>query len=84
MVIITSANSRYLRKERYEQSDVDNFIKPLIDGLKEYFGDDNKVQTVIAEKKMLDEKYAEEDFDFLECSLVTITDFKARDIVLNI
>ena len=73
----------YLRKERYEQSDVDNFIKPLIDGLKEYFGDDNKVQTVIAEKKQLDERYDEQDFDFLECSLVAITDFKARDMVLN-
>ena len=74
----------YLRKERYEQSDVDNFIKLLIDGLKEYFGDDNKVQTVIAEKKMLDEQYEDEDLDFLECSLVVITDFKARGMVLNI
>lgn len=73
----------YLRKERYEQSDVDNFAKPIIDGMKEYFGDDNKVQTVIIKKKMLDEKYDKEDLDFLEGSLIMITDINAEETILG-
>ena len=74
----------YLRKERYEQSDVDNFTKPIIDGMKEYFGDDNIVQTVIVEKKMLDEQYDEKDLDFLECSLVVITEYGAKSMIMNV
>jgi len=73
----------YLRKERYEQSDVDNFIKPIIDALKEYFGDDNKVEAIIAEKKQLFEEYHQEDLDFLESSLVAILDIKARKNLLT-
>lgn len=73
----------YLRKERYEQADADNFAKPIIDGMKEFFGDDNQIQTIITKKKMLDEKYDKEDLDFLEGSLVMITDISAEEKILG-
>ena len=45
----------YLRKSRYEESDLDNFLKGIIDALKPFIGDDNKIVTLIAEKKLLED-----------------------------
>ena len=73
----------YLRKDRFEKSDVDNYIKWFIDSFKEYIGDDKQIATLIAEKKQLDDNYEEADLDFLETTLVYITEHRARSDLLK-
>ena len=62
----------YIRKERYDTNDVDNFVKTIIDALKPYVGDDSKVVVIIAEKKLIGD-YPIEDLDFLEQVLLVVT-----------
>jgi len=72
----------YLRKERFESNDVDNFLKAIIDAIKEYTGDDSSVVSVLAVKKLL-ENYPEEDLDFLEQIFIAITDPQAGSDILR-
>jgi len=74
----------YLRKERFETSDVDNYVKWFIDTFKEYIGDDKQVETLIAEKKQLYDDYSKEDLDFLETTIVYITEHSAIEDILTI
>jgi Holliday junction resolvase RusA-like endonuclease len=67
--------SIYLRKERFEKQDVDNFIKVIVDSLKPFIGDDKNIISVSAEKKEL-ENYTQEDMDFLEQVVITIIEIK--------
>ncbi len=72
----------YLRPEKYRKNDVDNFVKIILDSLKEYIGDDRNVLCVIAEKKKL-ENYPDEDMDFLEQIVIYITDPSAKKDILK-
>lgn len=72
----------YLRKERFEKDDTDNFIKVIQDSLVPYVGDDKNIVSVIAEKKQL-ENYPDEDMDFLEKVVVLITDPAAKSDILK-
>jgi len=74
----------FLSKKRFSDADVDNLAKPIMDGLKHYFGDDNRVTVLITEKRMLSEQYPKDDLDFLENSLVVITDAMVRDDIIRI
>ncbi len=67
----------YLRPERYKTHDIDNFLKAIIDSLKEYTGDDSKVVCILADKYQL-EDYPKEDLDFLEQAFIVVADPKAR------
>jgi Holliday junction resolvase RusA-like endonuclease len=62
----------YLRIEKFESYDVDNFLKAIIDALKEYTGDDRDVVSVLAVKKNL-EGYPENLYDFIEQTVVAVT-----------
>lgn len=79
------------RKDRYPVIDVDNIAKPILDAMKPYFGDDKetsngdrKVKVLIVEKKMLDATYPEDDLDYLENSVVVITDAMVRNDIVKI
>ncbi len=72
----------YLRKERYEKNDVDNFLKGIIDAFKPFIGDDSKITTLIAEKRKLG-NYQEADLDFLEQIMIVLTDPQARGDILK-
>lgn len=73
----------YLREKRFKTWDVDNFVKAIMDALKEYVGDDSKVVTLIAEKKKLG-PYPAADMDFLEQIFIVVTDPRAKaDIFKN-
>lgn len=72
----------YLRKERFETNDVDNFIKVTLDAIKTYTGDDRNVVSVIAEKKIL-EGYPVQDLDFIEQILLVITDPEAKADIMK-
>ena len=72
----------YLRPKKFKTHDVDNFLKAIIDSLKGFIGDDNKVVSIFADKFQLI-NYPKEDFDFLEQVLIVITDPKARSEILK-
>jgi len=62
----------YLRERSYYQNDLDNYIKVMLDALKKFIGDDNKIVCLIVEKKGI--IGAEEiDLDFFEQSLMFIS-----------
>ncbi len=67
----------YLRKDRYEKNDVDNFIKVIVDSLKPFIGDDSRIVSILAEKKLLG-NYPKEDYDFLEQVFILIADPDAK------
>lgn len=67
----------YLRKERFETNDTDNFIKAIIDAVKVYIGDDKNVLSILTEKRCLD-GYPVLDLDFLEQTLLVIVEPEAR------
>lgn len=72
----------YLRPERYESYDIDNFLKAVIDSLKEFIGDDNKIISLLVDKYKI-EDYPKEDLDFLEQVLIVVTDPKAKQDILK-
>lgn len=73
----------YLREKRFQQgNDVDNFLKPVLDALKVFIGDDTKNVLVIAEKKRLP-NYPEADMDFLEQIVIVVTEPAARADILK-
>ena len=72
----------YLRKEKFQKYDVDNFLKAIIDALQEYIGNDRDVELIIAEKKSL-EGYPVEAYDFLEQIVVAVTTPNARSDILK-
>ena len=41
----------YLREKKFLKSDIDNYIKVIIDVLSEFIGDDSKIVSLIVEKK---------------------------------
>jgi len=69
----------YLRKVKYENSDVHNYHDLVIDAFNPYIGDDSKITSVHLEKKKLNEKYPKEDLDFLENTLVVIVEDKHKN-----
>ena len=71
----------YLRKERFETHDVDNFTKAILDALKVYIGDDRNVISLIVDKKPL-EGYAPIDLDFVEQVVLVVTDPEAKKDIL--
>lgn len=63
----------YLRDKRYlSGNDVDNFAKLILDSLKPFIGDDDKITTLMVEKKLLS-NYPKEDLDFIEQAVVVVT-----------
>ena len=72
----------YLRPEKYNTYDVDNFLKAIIDSLKDFIGDDNKVVSILADKLRL-ENYPKEDLDFFEQVLLVVTNPRARLDILK-
>lgn len=72
----------FLREKKFNKYDVDNFAKAIIDSLKDYTGDDNKVTSVYIEKFKL-ENYPVKDLDFLEQAVILIADPKARQDILK-
>jgi Holliday junction resolvase RusA-like endonuclease len=75
----------YLRKRNFEQSDIDNYVELIMDALKCYIGDDKNVVNLIVDKKMLYEEYDPSDLDFLENTLVLVSEPLAKkDIVISI
>lgn len=73
----------YLRKVKYENSDVHNYHDLVIDAFNPYVGDDSKITSVHLEKKKLNEKYPKEDLDFLENTLVVIVEDKHKNDLLK-
>ena len=73
----------FLSKKRYS-TNVDNIAKPIIDAMKPYFEGDRKITVLIVEKKMLDEKYPEDDLDYLQNSMIIVVDANYRDVFLKI
>lgn len=52
--------------------------------MKPYFDGDGRVKVLIVEKKMLNTNYPEGDLDYLENSLVIITDAMVRNDLIKI
>jgi hypothetical protein len=72
----------YLRLEKYEKYDLDNFLKAIVDSLKPFIGDDKNIVTLIAEKKIL-HGYHTADLDFLEQIFILITEPSAKADLLK-
>lgn len=67
----------YLRPEKFDTYDLDNFLKAIIDSLNAFIGDDSRVVSILTDKiKLMD--YPKEDLDFLEQVIIVIGDPKAR------
>jgi len=67
----------YLREERFNTYDLDNFLKAILDALKQFIGDDSKITSISTDKYKL-ENYPKEDMDFLEQVIIVVTDPGAR------
>ena len=73
----------YLRKKNYESSDLDNYAELILDVLKLYSGDDSQITTLLLDKKMLYNNYDKSDLDFLENTLMVVTEEKAKQDFLK-
>ncbi|MDP4012022.1 MAG: RusA family crossover junction endodeoxyribonuclease [Candidatus Nanoarchaeia archaeon] len=73
----------YLRPKKAETQDIDNFSKVILDALKEFIGDDSKVNTLIMKKYKL-ENYPKEDLSFLEQVVILVTDPKASSTLSEV
>jgi len=67
----------YLRKQKMQRNDVDNFLKAILDSLIPYIGDDVNNVSVHIDKKEL-EGYSKEDLDFIEQIFIVVTDPAAK------
>lgn len=68
----------YLRERKFLKTDVDNYVKVIIDALSDFIGDDNKIVSLIVEKKGLiniDPK----DADFFEQTLIFVSTPDAKE-----
>jgi len=75
----------YLRRSKYEQSDLDNYAKLILDSIKSYIGDDSQITTLLMDKKLLYQHYDDADLDFLENTLIIVADEKAKkDLLMGI
>ncbi len=73
----------YLRKVKYENTDVHNYHDLIIDAFRPYIGDDKQIISLHLDKKQLSEKYPKEDLDFLENTLVIIVEIKHKNDLLK-
>jgi hypothetical protein len=73
----------YLREGKFTQNDVDNYIKVLVDVLKEFVGDDSKFVSIYFDKVNLT-GIEEIDADFFEQSLIFISTADAKEDLFKI
>jgi len=74
----------YLRKKKFEGTDLDNYPKLILDCLKPFSGDDSQIITLLLEKKQLYVDYHKADLDFIENTLIIVAEENARKDIFKV